>query len=150
MKSSTCWFCEKRAASSEDAYQVIMYGGVSQKSLTHKSWQTTWMNKTISVPQCTRCKTAQKWSTFSLVLGAILSVFAVVSILVRNPYSGWTWVAAILVGGITWPVVWGIGLVLISRVTGTKRWGVNAKAEYPAVKEAIKDGWKVGKKPPPT
>jgi hypothetical protein len=83
-----------------------------------------------------------------LILGALLSAFAFVGVLLLNPYSGWNWLAAILVAAITWPAVWGIGTVIISRATGTKRWEMNAKQDHPAVKEAIKDGWKVGKKPP--
>jgi hypothetical protein len=148
MKNSTCWFCDGRTATFNDAYHIIMYGGVSRQRLTTKSWRTNWINKTISVPRCSRCKAAHELSMFSLILGIILGVIALVSILLLNPYSGWNWLAAILSGAIIWPVVWSIGNMLISRKTGTKRWGLNAKQEYPAVKEAIKEGWTIGKKPP--
>jgi hypothetical protein len=148
MNKSPCWFCENREATEDDAYKIILYGNVSKQSIAYKKYRVTWQNRSIYVPRCTRCRTAGMWVTFAGIAGFILGGINFIRILVPVPDSGWQILLAFLLWIVIWFLVWLVPAFLVIRITGIKRFGLTAKGQYPAVKTLLKDGWKIGKKPP--
>lgn len=150
-----CWFCDECPAEPASAATVEMHAG----GFVAKTDQYRVEDKcAVSVPRCERCKAAHdrveglvaKGGIVGLVLGVGLALFYLyetgsdfVSIRDKGTWKGALLVLGVcgLAGGI---LAWALGNVLLPKGVRDQR----TREHHPLVQQRIREGWKIGPKPP--
>jgi len=141
----TCWFCQKQPGDKACHREVAMYGNVERLGKTVR-FQT----RKIAVPRCAQCSRVHmrmqtiSWATFiaSLVLGFVgLSMVWETEKALLAVFSG-----ALAIACATCAIVNLIDRAL--KPLTCKR--VSDTESHPLVRQAIKEGWALGSKPPNT
>jgi hypothetical protein len=142
---TTCWFCKKGTPDSGGEAKVDLYGQVWRDGRVLR-----WKTISAPVPRCTGCRTAHRRTEnrsgvgglvgFVLGLGGAIAFFVVAE---RSPECG-TVVASFFGVAMTTGIGASIGR---SSSPATTRPVTDAQ-QFPAIQEKLKEGWKVGTRPP--
>ncbi|HUQ31463.1 MAG TPA: hypothetical protein VM095_05050 [Pyrinomonadaceae bacterium] len=147
-----CWFCEESTADPDCAATVETHaGGFVGKTTEYRVRETT----TLSVPRCEKCKSAHdrveghvaKGGIIGLLIGILIALFYLyqsgVDISIKDDWKNLLIVIGVfgMIGGV---VAWGFGRISIPKGVKDQR----ARDHYPLVQEKVRQGWKIGPKPP--
>ena len=140
----TCWFCKTRPADPHSVLEVQMSGRkIGTTKSGPKQYTTSYEGRKVLVPRCKECefnhRKMRKGRVFPIILGAMGTICAL---------SAFTFfyeeiklilivLSALLV--LTFVLMF-VRLGLITRGTAPE-W---MKAEYPAVKQLLEQGWNLG------
>lgn len=148
-----CWFCEAAPARETSAAIVEMHkGGFVAKGTEYYVMDTT----SLSVPRCERCKSVHdrveghvaKGGVVGLIFGLIIALWTMLFYLGVDSIKDNRRLLLVIIcifgmaGGI---VAWAtIGRLTIPKDVKDQR----AREKHPLVQQKVREGWKVGHKPP--
>lgn len=140
----TCWFCKTCLANPRAALKVHMRGKkIGTTKTGFKEYTTSYEGRVVLVPRCKECEshhhTMRKGRVFPIILGTMGTICALSAF--TYFYDAIKLILIILSSVLTLTfVLMFVRLGLITRGTAPE-W---TKAEYPAVKELLKQGWHLG------
>jgi hypothetical protein len=147
-----CWFCAGAPAHTGSEAHVEMHaGGFVGKTTQYHVSDTA----TLAVPRCESCKSAHdrveghvgKGGIIGLAVGLLVALFYLyetgVDISIKDDWK--TILISVGVFGMLGGVVaWAVGRIALPKGVKDQR----ARDHYPSVQEKVRQGWKIGPKPP--
>ena len=139
----TCWFCEKRPADPNSAFDVQFHG---EKLFTRKTgfkqYTTTYEGRLVQVPRCKECERNHRRASRGGLKNGLLGTLGVLALLGTVYTYGMADMVLTVLGAMA-ILAWLVLSVRMGRsMQGT---GPASKAgSYPAVEELKKEGWKGG------
>jgi hypothetical protein len=151
--AEACWFCDELPAEPSSAATVEMHAGgfVGKTDQYHVEEKAE-----VPVPRCERCKSAHdrveglvaKGGLVGLAAGLVLAFFYLYDSGLESMMEKGTWKGAlmvlgvcVLIGGV---VAWALGSRLLPKGVRDQR----TREQHPLVQQRIREGWKIGPKPP--
>ncbi|HEY0078377.1 MAG TPA: hypothetical protein VGB73_06995 [Pyrinomonadaceae bacterium] len=144
-----CWFCEEALADKACAAVVEMHKGGFKGRRYEVSDSTT-----VGVPRCARCKSVHdrveglvaRGGIFGLLMGTVASLLILSAVGFDWATDYWrallkAMAALGMVGGVA---AWACGRLLIPKGVKDQR----TREHHASVQQKIREGWKVGPKPP--
>jgi hypothetical protein len=146
-----CWFCEKAPAYPDSGATVEMhFGGFLGKTLEYQVKDSV----NLSVPRCERCKAVhdrvEGYVAKGGIIGLLIGIAATFSLLYKwdfdSAIDNWkAWLVMIAIFGmIGGTVAWALGRILIPAGIKDQR----VREQHPLVRQKVREGWKIGPKPP--
>lgn len=148
-----CWFCEAASAHETSAAIVEMHrGGFASKGTEYHVMDRT----SLSVPRCERCKSVHdrverhvaKGGVAGLIIGLIAALWTLLFYLGIDSIKDNRRLLLVIVcifgmagGLVAWAV---IGRLIIPKDVKDQR----AREKHPLVQQKVREGWKIGLKPP--
>ena len=148
-----CWFCDEFPSHLASAATVEMHAGgfVDKTDQYHVSEK-----EAVSVPRCERCKLAHdrveglvaKGAIIGLVVGLVPAFLFLYDSGLESMIDKGTWKTALvllgvcgLLGGV---IAWALGSRLLPKGVRDQR----TREQHPLVQQRVREGWKIGPKPP--
>ena len=146
-----CWFCEDSPSHPAFAAPVEMHaGGFVGNTREYRVRETA----VLPVPRCERCKLAHdrvegyvaKGAIIGLLVGILPALFYLYDSGMGSIRDNWKQLLMFIgvfamSGGV---VAWGLGRIFIPKGVKDQR----ARERHPLIQQKVREGWKIGPKPP--